>query len=141
MSAETWILICVVALAVQTSVGCYLGSVKGYAQIGAVLGFLLGPIGWVLVLGGPDLIRRRADAERDRKLDFLLRHHGVIVRDEPVPEPQVPPAVQPDTFLKPLSREGLEEGAPAWVYGIAVTVVVGLVICLVVACIGSAPSP
>ena len=45
----------VVVLAVFSAIGYYIGQTKGRPTAGALLGLLLGPIGWLLLYVGPDI--------------------------------------------------------------------------------------
>jgi hypothetical protein len=137
MSTETAIFCCLTALAINTAVGYYLGSVKGYAQRGGVLGLLFGPLGWVLVIGGADLVRRRADAERDKKLDLLLKHYGVTsqesdassdasAQEDGATEVSAPPTVN---FRAPANAgDASPSSAVAWLIGVGTV----LAICILV---------
>lgn len=49
---ESWFILC--GLSISAVVGYLLGDRKGKPIRGAILGFLLGPLGWLLVLISPD---------------------------------------------------------------------------------------
>ena len=51
---EAVFVFCFLALVVNPVVGYFIGKSKGRATGGVLLGFLVGPLGWLLVAVGPD---------------------------------------------------------------------------------------
>lgn len=50
-----WVLIYLLILALSALLGAAVGRKRGREGAGALFGFLLGPVGWILILCGPDL--------------------------------------------------------------------------------------
>lgn len=81
---------------VGATVGYLLGMMKGRADAGAVMSSFLGPIGWLLIIGGPDF-RRKCKLCRAAIPDDAIRcmHCGGDIGPKPEPssETKEPPAL------------------------------------------------